>query len=199
MGFDLYGLNPVNPDNLVRPTIDWSKKNSKETEKKYFAAVETYEDAVTGSYFRNNVWFWRPLWQFVCASCDNVLTEKDMDRGSFNDGHKISKTKALRIASKLEKLLKLGIPEEMEKVSRERAEKAAKHNAKVREEMDKVTDACEKEHGENIVPADFPEPYKSQWDKAYAKRDWGRDYPFVADNVKHFAEFCKTSGGFEIC
>ena len=54
---------------------------------------DNWDDDNPGRYFRNNVWFWRPLWQFVCASCDNVLTEKDMDRGSFNDGHKISKTK----------------------------------------------------------------------------------------------------------
>ena len=34
-----------------------------------------------GHYFRNNVWFWRPLWQLICEECDDILTKKQMERG----------------------------------------------------------------------------------------------------------------------
>ena len=54
-----------------------------------------------GDYFRANVWWWRPLWQYVSITCEDILTENDMERGSYNDGHRISKTKANRIASRL--------------------------------------------------------------------------------------------------
>ena len=36
-------------------------------------------------YFRNNVWWWRPLWDYVCNTCYDILSEKDMNAGSYND------------------------------------------------------------------------------------------------------------------
>ena len=109
MGFDLYGLNPENPNKAVKPEqIDWSKKPTEKEKSAYFDAVDDFQIEVVGSYFRANVWYWRPIWSFVCGACNDILTENDMERGSFNDGHKISKTKAKRIATKLRKNLKNG-------------------------------------------------------------------------------------------
>jgi hypothetical protein len=62
-----------------------------------------WQDANEGAYFRNNVWYWRPLWNFVTGCCNDILTEKDIESGYMNDGHKICKTKAKRIAGRLRK------------------------------------------------------------------------------------------------
>ena len=98
MGYDLYGLSPHNPKEIKKPeSPDW-KTATKDEQDSFFRALNKYEDEVPGHYFRNNVWWWRPLWHFVTVTCDNILTEKDMEQGSFNDGHKISKTKAVKIA-----------------------------------------------------------------------------------------------------
>ena len=200
MGFDLYGLKPNNPDEAIRPEqLDWSKKHTQKAKDKYFKSVDEYEEEVVGHYFRNNVWFWRPLWGFVIASCGDILTDNDAERGSYNEGHRISKTKAIRISKRLSKIDNEGVLEEMQKTADEQRKKADKHNKIVREEMDAVTKACKKEHGESIVPANYPEPYKTQWEDAFAKEDWHSNYPFSADNVRDFAEFCENSGGFEIC
>ena len=110
MGFDLYGLNPNNPNNAVRPeSMDWSKEHTEKEKEQYFKEVEEYEEEVVGHYFRNNVWFWRPLWSFVVQAGDGILSEKDIRGGSYNDGHKISKTKANRLAAKLKKLIDSGV------------------------------------------------------------------------------------------
>ena len=61
------------------------------------------EDDNVGVYFRNNVWFWRPLWNYVYDTTD-VLTEKDFNLGHENSYHKISATKAERIGKALLKL-----------------------------------------------------------------------------------------------
>tara|TARA_R100000008_G_C3486443_1_gene116472 strand:+ start:227 stop:595 length:369 start_codon:yes stop_codon:yes gene_type:complete len=61
-----------------------------------------------GEYFRNNVWFWRPLWQYICIECDDILTIKQAEGGCFNDGVKISKAKAERIAKRLEEKIQDG-------------------------------------------------------------------------------------------
>ena len=66
-------------------------------------------------------------------------------------------------------------------------------------EMDKVSEACKKEHGEDLVPANYPEPYKSEWNELHAKEKFSAHYPFDRGNIENFAKFCLDSGGFEIC
>ena len=102
MGFDLSGMNP----NLTRPEPELPP--FPERTDKHWELYHDWQEENCGTYFRNNVWWWRPLWQFITAVCDNILTEKDIERGSYNDGHKISKTKATKIANKLFRLIKNG-------------------------------------------------------------------------------------------
>ena len=102
MGFDLSGMNP----NITRPQPELpptAERTDKDWEKYW-----DWQDDNCGVYFRNNVWHWRPLWNFVSSVCENILTQKDIEGGSYNDGHKISKTKANRIASRLFKLIRKG-------------------------------------------------------------------------------------------
>ena len=119
MGFDLTGLNPQSDT----PEPTWTKGDPmiktgkhqyhidpqvKEEYDDYMKSKWEWQDKTDGAYFRNNVWFWRPLWNFVSGCCNDILTEKDIESGYMNDGHKISKTKAKRIASRLRKFLEEG-------------------------------------------------------------------------------------------
>ena len=102
MGFDLSGMNP----NITTPEPDlppFPERTDKDWEK-----YTDWQEENCGTYFRNNVWSWRPLWHFVSSTCESLLTEKDIESGSYNDGHKICKTKANRIASRLFKLIRKG-------------------------------------------------------------------------------------------
>jgi len=211
MGFDVSGLNPT--VNKVYPTeywnimnkygkngwLDWSMNIPENVKDEYFKLKDQYQINNPGDYFRNNVWWWRPLWDFVCNNCDDFLTEKDMEKGYYNGGKKISKTKSLKIAKRLSELIADGTVDTFERKSTLAIEKAEAHNKVVRKKMDAISHICEKKHGEMIVPANYPEPYKTQWNDAYAKESWTAHYPFYANNVKDFATFCQQSGGFEIC
>jgi hypothetical protein len=95
MGFDLSGVNP-------------KMRTEEPDENCLHDEYSEWLDENPGVYFRNNVWWWRPLWEYVCDQCSDILTEKDMHRGNYNDGHKIGKVKALHIARRLDKLLKKG-------------------------------------------------------------------------------------------
>ena len=52
-----------------------------------------------GQGFRNNVWWWRPLWDYVCEHCD--LSEKAKQSGNYNDGYLVDKDTAIHIADTL--------------------------------------------------------------------------------------------------
>ena len=111
MGFDLYGKAPIVPKENVKkinsihkqiklvqsdPDMDTADKHEK-----VWAYEQTIEALSPGIYFRNNVWWWRPLWMYVSDLCNDFLTEKDMTSGTFNDGHFISKAKSKKIARRI--------------------------------------------------------------------------------------------------
>ena len=212
MGFDLYGMNPtINKKYPPRYNeimkeygtddgwIDWSKNIPEDIKNEYFDLKGQYEEDNPGDYFRNNVWFWRPLWNFVCDTCGDFLTDRDMSGGDSNDGHRISKSKAEKIAVKLREALDSGVCDKIEKEYKKKAEEARKHNVKIEAELEQITADCKNEHGDSLVPRDYPEPYRTQWNEAYSKKSWTDSYPFSVENIKSFAEFCEQSGGFEIC
>ena len=117
MGFDLNGINPV------------IKSEAPENKEDYEALQRWYKDN-PGIYFRNNVWWWRPLWDFVCSNCDDILTEEDMNHGCFNDNHKISETKAKKIAKRLYALIEDKTVEDYELVYEEYRKKKAESDDK---------------------------------------------------------------------
>ena len=210
MGFDVYGVSPkINKDYPERYNeilkqygkdgfLDWNN-TPEDVKDEYFNLKDNYEDDNPGSYFRNNVWFWRPLWNYVCEVCEDYMTVDEMDGGYSNSGFEISEETAIHIAKVLSEKLADGSVDEFQKETESKIAKAKAHNKKVRAEMDKISDECKKKHGKDLVPANYPEPYNTKWQEAYSKEDWSSNYPFHRDNVKSFIKFCKQSGGFEIC
>ena len=61
-----------------------------------------------GEYFRNNVWWWRRLWSFVAQECSDILTEEEIENGSFNNGYEYSQETAEKIAERLTECVKDG-------------------------------------------------------------------------------------------
>ncbi len=200
MGFDLYGRNPENVNNVKPPTIDWSKDPSEEERDKYFEAQDEFRKAVPGDYFRANVWWWRPIWNFVTEFCDDFLTEKDLAAGNYNDAHFISKSKAKRIATRIKQLDKDGTIDGIQKQYNVVAEEAKKHNSKIEKKLNNLRKRVVEATGKkNIIPADYPSEYRAEWDILTKSKNWSDSYPFDKEFLLEFAEFCKYSGGFEIC
>ena len=54
-----------------------------------------------GKYFRNNVWWWRPLQVLISITCADILSEVELKELGFNDGYAYSGEKAEAIAARL--------------------------------------------------------------------------------------------------
>ncbi|MGH9510807.1 MAG: hypothetical protein ACRD2U_01590 [Terriglobales bacterium] len=122
----------------------------------------------TGKFFSNTYWLWGPLWDYVANECSDILTKKDIYLGQGNNGHKISRTKATKIGKRMYELLITGKTKAYAKSLR-------------RSGLSKL-----KSPGLDAVRG-----------VARALGVSGRPQFSVA-NVKDFADFCVTSGGFEI-
>ena len=108
MGFDLHGMNPVIREGEDLKTPDNLWKLPKEKRQKYFEKKWAFEENNPGTYFRNNCWWWRSLWDYVYNECDDILTENDWNSGHYNDGHIISEEKAVQIGKRLNELIESG-------------------------------------------------------------------------------------------
>ena len=151
-----------------------------------------------GEYFRNNVWWWRRLADYVITKT-GVVDDKDADRWHYNDNHEVSKEEALQIANQLRHLIKTGDVDEYAKEVQRQMEIAEKHNARVDKLRDQISKQAEKELGKtDVAPVEYPEKYKKKWDKLFQLKDWNDSYPFTRKNVEEFIEFCEDSNGFTI-
>jgi len=199
MGFDLYGMNPYNPNKAVKPKLDWDKPTTEEERKEHFKKLDEYEKEVVGDYFRSNVWWWRPLASYV-INYTGCVDEKDAEMWSTNDGHEVDEETAQQIHNQLQVLIESGHTQKFQDDYEKERKIAEEHNDKVEKELKKFCNSVEKKLGKtNLAPNDFPKADKEKWDKIYNKRKWSASYPFSVEHVKEFAEFCRFSGGFKIC
>lgn len=134
-----------------------------------------------GEYFRNNVWWWRPLWDYCCKihpACEIVS-------GHYNDGDGFSNSGALKLADSLDGALESGAVADYAKSFEEQRaaipdeECDICHGTGTRKDM-VVDKGCNKCLGKGKV-----RPYVAL-------------YPFSEENVREFAKFVPESGGCEI-
>ena len=151
-----------------------------------------------GEYFRNNVWWWRRLADFVIHKT-GVVDLKDQEVWHTNDFHLVPKEEAEQIAKQLRHLISTGEVRQFEQKVKDNYIKACKHNARVKKLEDKIREKVIEEVGDKeVVPRDYPEPYRSKWLKLQEMEDWNANYPFTQKNVEEFIEFCENSNGFTI-
>jgi len=151
-----------------------------------------------GVYFRNSVWGWRRLADFV-VNQTGCIEEDDKKKWQFNEGHVVSGELAQQIAKQLKALIKDGtVSKAVLEVEKEEQE-ADKNNKFVDLCHKMLRDKVEKETGkQGLAPADYPKDDHDTWEWIQSKYDYGSSYPFKMSNVEEFIEFCEESNGFTI-
>lgn len=180
MGFDLYGLSPE--ESVVPDEPDFA--NDEEGAKAFF----TWQHNTEGAYFRNNVWWWTPLWNFICCVCDDILTKEDIENGMYNDGHQIDETKAKEIAARIKK------------IDKDLEDHQIGHERFISNIPDEECDICAGTGKRLSAPrVGAGKMHCNGCDGNGKRRPFESRYPFTANNVREFGKFCNRSGGFKIC
>ncbi|WP_345188982.1 hypothetical protein [Microbacterium panaciterrae] len=150
-----------------------------------------------GRYFRNNVWWWRPLATYIVQ--EHTLLAVGCSHWQSNSGDGLNAEQSQALADALDADLASG------KVAQWAAEYAAEVAALPREtcwlcEGTGVrTDDIGVQHGFN-KPRD-PETGRGGCNGCSGigtTEPPAASYPFDVDNVREFATFVRASGGFEI-
>lgn len=138
-----------------------------------------------GEYFRNNVWWWHPLWTY-CCEVDPELNSK-VPNGHSNDGDGLTDCEECEeLADKLQASIDSGFADfyisqrnlEIERIPLETCYICSGTGVREFEGKDMQCNVCEGKGKKKSIDA------------------W---YHIDLDNIKSFIEFLRNCGGFQIC
>jgi DnaJ-class molecular chaperone len=206
MGMDISGINPkanksiedfptfAKYKRMERDEEDGFQKKWKELDSdeklrsKYWKEEEAWNAANPGVYFRNNVWWWRPLWNY-CGYINDIyhqgklISNNVFESGHCNDGAGLNDRDAAKLGVSLMTSLEDGTCEDYETGYK-------KHLASI---PDDDCGRCDNNNRGNNKKKDC-----KMCDGKGTREPFAKSYPFEKDNVENFANFCIQSGGFEI-
>lgn len=158
-----------------------------------------------GEYFRNSVWWWRPLAKYILETAPTDITDTCEHWGS-NDGDGLDADGSKQLAEFLREEIENGNCKEYAD-----AHKAARLSLpRVPCEYCNSTGTRTDSVGiENKMPerkieedANHPRSGQAGWcngcDGWGTQEDFNSNYPFSVENVAEFATFLESCGGFEI-
>ena len=148
------------------------------------------------TYFRSNVWGWRPIWKIVTEFCDDILDAEEIKRGNYNDFVKIDGAKSIMLATRLQSLIHDGTIKELIDVYEKNRDKEVKAEEVLMQALDDWTEEQGATCGNNL-----PVEKKELWDVMYHKirHNSNASYPMDLELLQEFADFCEESDqGFKI-
>jgi hypothetical protein len=158
-----------------------------------------------GEYFRNNVWWWRPLWDYCLNEHGDIAGQ--VEHGHSNDGDGLDGESSHTLGLRLLEDVKTGrVAEykqtydkalsELPRVSCDLCNSTGIRTDKLGLEM-KMN---EKELDEaSAIILGRTHGYCNACHGYGTQAHFGTNYPFDVDNVQEFAEFLVDCGGFQIC
>ena len=207
MGMDVYGKNPkqnkpmsdfpilykynvMERESEDERGMDGFKQKWKELDadhdlrEKFWEEQNEYERVNAGNYFRNNCWWWRPLWNYCYHIADDIISEELYESGHSNSGAGLNDKDAKLLGNRLLQQIREG--------------KTIEYQASYQQYLDDLPDddcmRCNNNnHGHN------KKKECTSCNKTGKSTNFNKSYPFDVDNVRDFAEFCLQCGGFEIC
>ena len=158
-----------------------------------------------GEYFRNNVWWWRPLAGFICEKYPDIA--KNCEYWDSNDGDGLDASLSATLATRIKQDIALGVVSDYAKTYNEWRASLPREACNLCDCTGVRTDEIgvqmgmpEKELDEEVkVLVGRSHGWCNGCDGVGTTESWMAGYPFSEENVIEFAEFLENCGGFQIC
>jgi hypothetical protein len=151
-------------------------------------------DATVGEYFRNNVWWWHPLWDYCIATAPRIFAEPRNRNvaalGHSNDAAGLNADDSKQLADLLRAEIDGG--DTLQYAN----ERQAKLDAIPMEKCDICGGTGKRAEPPAKGPGDIP---CNACDAKGERKSLATWYPFNVQNVEAFIQFLDHCGGFKIC
>ena len=156
------------------------------------------------AYFRNNVWWWRPLWNYCMEVAPHLCGDVS---GHFNDGDGLDEDGALELAHLLADEIESGRTKAYEDEYNRRISMLPMKQCTLCEGTGIRTDAVGVDMGmpsrelttEVQILVGRTHGWCNSCNGEGRTEHWDAGYPFSVDNVSEFVDFLADCGGFSIC
>jgi hypothetical protein len=158
-----------------------------------------------GSYFRNNVWYWHPLWDY-CLNLHGDIAGA-VEHGHSNDGDGLDGDEAHELGFRLMMDIERGTTAEYEREYNAHLASLPTSDCPWCEGTGIRTDDVGVEHemptralnDSDAILFGRTHGWCNGCNASGVRLAWETNYPFTVENVREFAEFLLDCGGFEIC
>lgn len=141
-----------------------------------------------GKYFRNNVWWWHPLWQYCEQVASDIIPDRNL--GHSNDGWGLGHRASIALADRLALALESGHTADYE-------QRRSDHLASLPHEP---CDICGATGKRAEPPSIGPGPLPCNGCGGTGTRpSFETHYSFSVENLREFEAFLRDCGGFRIC
>jgi hypothetical protein len=153
-----------------------------------------------GRYFRNNIWWWGPLWTYCCKVGPRVALK--VESGFMNDGDGLGARDSKKLADILEGEVLSGRAQLVEDEAKRRGKQ---ESCPICSGTGRVGIPAQRRDPSRLVRAGKidappPEPTGKVCPQCEGKGSYfTTTSPFSVENVKEFIAFLRDCGGFEIC
>lgn len=165
-----------------------------------------------GEYFRNNVWFWHPLWDYCCY-IDNSLIEK-VPNAHDNSGDGLGPVDSRKLGFKLLKSIETGDAESYVNLYYKNLESLEQQpcvctiatntsttlEALLQSAINNISTSYDK-YGDIPFPKQKSEskPDCTLCNGSGLVENYSKNYHINLENIESFAKFLIDCGGFQIC
>lgn len=166
--------------------------------KKFLIDLGEYEDNNPGVYFRSNVWYWRPIVDWLLNHIE-VLDEDDSDGLSHNSGYIINKNVATIIGSTIESHHEQGLLQEWVQKKKVEQLMRGKEPCTICDGTGVRTDLIGLQDLEPFVKDGVRGGKCNGCNGEGLREPFDNNYPYSEKALVDFGIFAKESGGFQIC
>ena len=158
-----------------------------------------------GEYFRNNVWWWRPLADFVCNNYEDIA--QHCEHWHSNDGDGLNADQSRELGERILADVATGMVAEYEKSYNSYLATLERQKCDLCEGTGIRTDEIGIKgglHDQELSPevailVGRTHGNCNACSGVGTRENWWMNYPFNTQNVQSFAEFLVNCGGFKIC
>ena len=152
----------------------------------------------SGEYFRNNIWWWRPLWNYCLHMHPDVASK--VEDGHSNSGDGLDAEDALKLGLLLKQDIESGVTQKYYEDYTKYINELPLEKCEICKGSGKLSIPPLQALVDELFKSDEPVEKKcGRCNGVGMSESWMKSYPFSVDNVKEFSEFCINSGGFSIC
>lgn len=151
-----------------------------------------------GEYFRNNVWWWHPLWEYCCYVQNDLV--KRVPYAHENSGDGLGSVASRKLGLKLQETINTGEAQKYVDSYYDQLKTLPDEPCFcIKKSLYEVFSMSAEIPFPKLPDVKSPNPECNTCKGTGMQPNWSKNYHIDVDNIQKFSNFLIACGGFQIC